>query len=158
MHLGFAHRSGWAAIDRPHHLAAEDIQRQVTIVVVIAVKLGPFRILMPRHVRGIDVKDECARRSGSGRDERIDERPVRPPGRCLWHGFPAGRVRGWLAKSAPCRRPSVVQDRAAGHDRSSPRIHSIRHKAVGRSDRRMSNPFRIAGSRREVSEILCARS
>ena len=39
-----------------HHLPAEDVERQVAVVIVIAMELRPFLLSVQRHIRGVDIE------------------------------------------------------------------------------------------------------
>ena len=43
-------------------LAAEDVQRQIAVIIVVAVEEPPFLVAVQRIVRGIQVQDDLARR------------------------------------------------------------------------------------------------
>ena len=57
-------------------MATKDIQRQIAILIVVAVKLGEFLMPVQRHIGGIDVEDEFPRRPQLGRNERLDQYPI----------------------------------------------------------------------------------
>ena len=55
---------------------AKNIQRQVTVGFVIAVKEAPFLLAMQRIVGGIEIERDLAGRRAMRLDEQIDEQPV----------------------------------------------------------------------------------
>ena len=68
-------------------LAAEHIQGQVTVVVVVAVELGQLLVAVQRHVGGIHVEDQFVRRRVVLGDELLHEHAVQchdlRPGRAV---------------------------------------------------------------------------
>ena len=73
------HRAGRAVDVRAPQLrrqqvtAAEDVERQVAVAVVIAVEEPAFLLAVQRIVRGIQVEDDLPRRLGVRLQEQIDE-------------------------------------------------------------------------------------
>ena len=71
---------------RQHRLAAEHVQRQVAVVVIVGVELGTLLVAVQRHVGGVDVEHQFSRWRLVAGDELIDEhamqcnglRPRRP--------------------------------------------------------------------------------
>jgi len=59
-----------------HRLAAEHIQRQVAVVIVVAVELRAFLIAVQWHIGGIDVEDQFARHLPLRGDELLDQHLV----------------------------------------------------------------------------------
>ena len=51
---------------REHRLAAEHVQRQVAVVVVVGVELGTLLVAVQRHVGGVDVEHEFRRARSCG--------------------------------------------------------------------------------------------
>jgi hypothetical protein len=53
--------------------AAEDVERQITEAVVVAVKKAAFLVPMHRIVGGVEVEDDLLRRSAVRIEKQIDE-------------------------------------------------------------------------------------
>ena len=56
--------------------AAEDIERQIAIAIVIAVKEPPLLIAVQRIVGGVEVEHDLTRRLGVRVEKQIDEQPL----------------------------------------------------------------------------------
>ena len=54
-------------------LAAEDVQRQVTVATVVAVTESPFLMTVQRVVGRIEVEPELARRPGMRFDKQLNQ-------------------------------------------------------------------------------------
>ena len=61
---------------RQHRLAAEDVQRQVAVMVVVGVELGALLLAVQRHVGSVDVEHQFGRCRPVAGDELIDEHAV----------------------------------------------------------------------------------
>ena len=57
-------------------VAAEDVERQVAVAVVVAVEEAPLLATMQRVVGGVEVEDQPRRRPRMGIEEEIDEQPL----------------------------------------------------------------------------------
>ncbi len=57
-------------------LTTKDIQRQIAILIVVAVKWGEFLMPVQRHIGGVDVEDQLARCLRLGRDELLNQHPI----------------------------------------------------------------------------------
>lgn len=68
-------------VGHPQLFAAEDIQRQEAVVVVVAVKAPPHLIAMHRVIGGIEVEDQFGRRRGERGDEAFEQNAVDGAGR-----------------------------------------------------------------------------
>ena len=62
-----------AQFGRQQMPAAEDVERQVAVAVVIAVEEAPFLVPMQRIVGGIEIEDDLPRRPDMGIEKQIDE-------------------------------------------------------------------------------------
>lgn len=56
--------------------AAEDVQRQVTVVVVAAVEEAPLLLPVQRHIRRIEVEHDLGRGRAVRVEEQFDEQPL----------------------------------------------------------------------------------
>ena len=56
--------------------AAEDIERQIAVAVVIAMEEASFLLAMQRVVGGIEVQHDLLGRAGVGLQEQIDKQPL----------------------------------------------------------------------------------
>ncbi len=65
---------------RQHVLAAEHVQRQVAVAVVVEVEVRPFLLSVQRHVSGVDVEHQLARCLATPGDERLQQHPVQRRG------------------------------------------------------------------------------
>lgn len=57
-------------------LAAEDIQRQITVVIVIAVKEPPLLMTMQRIIGGVQIQDDLPRRRRMRVEKQLDPQPL----------------------------------------------------------------------------------
>ena len=53
--------------------AAEDVQRQIAVAIIVAVKEAPFLVPVQRVVGGVEIKDDLRRDRGMGVEKEIDE-------------------------------------------------------------------------------------
>ena len=73
------HRSGGGVdvgapeLGRQQMPAAEDVERQVAVAVVVAVEKAPLLVSVQRHVGGVQVEDDLPRRRAMGVEEEIDD-------------------------------------------------------------------------------------
>jgi hypothetical protein len=58
--------------------AAEDVQRQIAVAVVIAVKEAPFLMSVQRVVGGVEIEDDLLRPVLVRFQEQIDKQPLDP--------------------------------------------------------------------------------
>ena len=65
---------------RQHRLAAEHVQRQVAVMVVVGVELRQLLRAVQRHVRGVDVQHQLLRCGLVAGDELLDQHAVQCPG------------------------------------------------------------------------------
>lgn len=63
-----------------HRLAAEHVQRQVAVVVVIGVELLEFLPAVQRNVRGIDIQNQLFGWTGKAGNEMVNQHLVQRPG------------------------------------------------------------------------------
>ena len=56
--------------------AAEDVQRQIAIAVVVAVEVPTFLLAVNGIIGGIEVEHDAGRRLGVGIEKEIDEQPL----------------------------------------------------------------------------------
>jgi hypothetical protein len=56
--------------------AAEDIERQIAVAVVIAVEKAPFLMPVQRVVGGVEIENDLLRRSGMGIEKEVDKNPL----------------------------------------------------------------------------------
>ena len=99
--------------------AAEDVERQVAVTVVVAVEEPAFLMAVQRIVGGIEIERDLRRRLGVGVEEEVDEQAFdRPP--C--------RRRSWRSASA---RPCSVPAGSACSCRPPARSPSARRELAG---------------------------
>ena len=108
-------------VGRQQLVAAEDVQGQEAVMVVIAVEEPPLLMAVHGVVGGVEVEDQMLRRLGVGGDELIDEDLGDPDqGLALDRGSPGGRGSGARPGAAPRRgrgrRPVGGRGRRAGSD------------------------------------------
>ena len=82
-------------------LAAEHVERQKAVVVVVAMEKAPFLATMHRHVGGVEIEDELLRWCAKGRDKLLDQHPV--------EGHRGGTI-GSMLESAQGRRTRQRRD------------------------------------------------
>ena len=56
--------------------AAEDVQRQIAIAVVIAVEVPAFLFAVEAIIGGVEIEHDTDRRLGVGIEKKIDEEPL----------------------------------------------------------------------------------
>ena len=56
--------------------AAEDVERQIAVAVVVAVEEAPFLVAMQRVVGGVEIEDDLLRRACVGLDKEVDKHPL----------------------------------------------------------------------------------
>jgi hypothetical protein len=59
--------------------AAEHVERQITVAIVVAAKEAAFLVPVQRIVGGVQVKDDLLRRPAMGIKEQVDEQPFASP-------------------------------------------------------------------------------
>ena len=72
---------GAAQLGRQQMPAAEDVERQIAVAVVIAVEEAPLLMPVQRIVGGVEIEDDLLRRRAVRLEEEIDEQPPRSPPR-----------------------------------------------------------------------------
>ena len=78
-----------------HRLAAEHVQRQVAVMVVVGVEFAALLIAVQGYVRGVDVEHDALGRVFMRRDKLVHQHPVQR------HRLPARRA---ILEPAQCRR------------------------------------------------------
>ena len=56
--------------------AAEHVERQIAVAIVVAVKEAAFLVAVQRIVGGVQVEDDLLRRPAMGIKEQVDEQPL----------------------------------------------------------------------------------
>jgi hypothetical protein len=56
-------------------VAAEDVQRKITVILVVAVEEASQLTTVDRVVGGVEVQDDALGRLGVGLEEEVDEKP-----------------------------------------------------------------------------------
>ena len=64
---------GTAQLGRQQMPAAEDVERQIAVAVVIAVEEAPFLMAVQRVVGGVEIEDDLLRRAAVRLQKQIDE-------------------------------------------------------------------------------------
>jgi hypothetical protein len=93
-------------------LAGEDVQRQVTVVIVVAVKEAALLIPVQRDVRGVDVQHDLLGSLGMGLDKDLHPQfldalfPERDLLVAVWRGRPPTSRLSVLLPASGCSRSS----------------------------------------------------
>ena len=95
-----------------HVRAAEDIQRQIAVVPVVAVEKAPFLLAVQRVVGGIDIEHDAHGRPRVGLDEQVDQQRIERR-RVIAHLLVAVRLRARPRQLQPVQRALARQRRAA---------------------------------------------
>ena len=124
-------------VARQHRLAAEHVQRQVAVVVVVGVELREFLLSVQRHIGSVDVEHQLGRRHPMCGDELRDQHFVQRPGlgtsgavlepaeggrRSQWHIA----ADGGLHQHVATQRLVVVQILVA----AAQAVHALREKLL----------------------------
>ena len=56
--------------------AAEDVQRQIAVLLVVAVEEASLRVAVQRVIGGIQIQDDFGRRGGMGVQKQVHEQPL----------------------------------------------------------------------------------
>ena len=56
--------------------AAEDVEREIAVAVVVAVEVSTFLVAVERIISGVEVNDNAHRRLAMSFQEQIDEQPL----------------------------------------------------------------------------------
>ena len=141
-----AEASCWSGAAGPQQMiAAEDVQRQVAVVAVVAVEEAPLLVAVERVVGGVEIQHDLLRRLVMRVQEEPRRRTDRPP-RCPRDLLVAVRLGG-------DRQPPLQPiQRALARQRLAP----IRARACGpvRSGRDLPTTVASSGSRRRSSWSL----